>query len=365
MLDGILTRAEVVKRVEGLMRSRRVIGPVARREPECDPPVRYFYEPIARAGDLALDFSYCVYGPKSAVLPPREPLFRFDRSKGRFDVTVELEPRPTALVGVHPCDIHALRLLDRVFSQDVQDEHYAARRAELFIVGVDCPRPCTTGVFCGDLGTNEAEAGFDAMLIPLDAPDAEGGVEYGVRVGTDAGRTWLGGGGVGAAARGNGLARRLDRYRAEKAGAFKRVLAYERTEIPGRLERAYDSLVWEATAQRCYSCGSCNLVCPTCYCFDIQDEPDLASASGRRERCWDGCMLRDFALVAGGHNFRGKPAQRLRHRILRKGAWIERRSGLPGCVGCARCDRACTARISIVEILNQLTEARALSGSAR
>jgi formate hydrogenlyase subunit 6/NADH:ubiquinone oxidoreductase subunit I len=67
-------------------------------------------------------------------------------------------------------------------------------------------------------------------------------------------------------------------------------------------------------------------------------------------------MLHDFALVAGGHNFRGKAAQRLRHRIFRKGAWIEQRTGLTGCVGCARCVRSCTAHISIVEILNQLAE---------
>lgn len=363
MLDGILTQAEVLRRVEGLMQAGCVLGPVARMEPECDPPVRYFYEPIARVADLALDFTYCVYGPKGAVLPPRETLFQFRRQNGGFEAVAALSALPTAVVGVHPCDLHGLRLLDEVFRRDVADEHYAARRAKLFIVGVDCARPCTKGVFCGDLGTNEAESGFDVMLYALGDAESAGERQWGVRIGSDAGRAWLGREG-GSGKRG-AVERRFERYREAKSGAFPPVLALPKAEIPVRLDRAYDSLLWEATAQRCYSCGSCNLVCPTCYCFDIQDEPDLGAASGRRERCWDGCMLRDFALVAGGHNFRAKAGQRLRHRIMRKGTWIERRTGLPGCVGCARCDRACTAHISIVEILNQLAEARELTSSAR
>jgi Fe-S-cluster-containing hydrogenase component 2 len=129
-----------------------------------------------------------------------------------------------------------------------------------------------------------------------------------------------------------------------------------RSRAAALAERSYRSPVWESEAQRCYSCGSCNLVCPTCYCFDIQDENDLPVDTGVRERCWDACMLRDFALVAGNHNFRPQAAQRLRHRVLRKMAWIEGRTGLAGCVGCGRCDRACTARISIVEIMKRLAQ---------
>jgi len=74
-------------------------------------------------------------------------------------------------------------------------------------------------------------------------------------------------------------------------------------------------------------------------------------------RTWDGCQLKTFAVVAGAHNFRSKTASRLRHRIYRKGKWVKEREGIPGCVGCARCDRACTAKISSVEIYNQLAEA--------
>ena len=44
------------------------------------------------------------------------------------------------------------------------------------------------------------------------------------------------------------------------------------------------------------------VVCPTCWCFDIQDEgPD--KNSGERIRLWDSCMFPLFTLHGGrGHN---------------------------------------------------------------
>ena len=41
-----------------------------------------------------------------------------------------------------------------------------------------------------------------------------------------------------------------------------------------------------------------------------------------RLRTWDGCMLADFAAVAGDHNFREQKAARYRHRYYRKGKYV-------------------------------------------
>lgn len=368
-LDAVVTRGNLLERIRALGTSRRLVGPVARKEPRCEPPVRYFYQELADVNDLAIDFPCAVYSPKSVVLPPRETLLVFDRSDGRFHAAPQFDATPTALVGVHPCDLHGIRLLDEVFSGNHRDDHYAVRRANLFIVGIDCPAPCSAGCFCRDTHTNDAESGFDVMLYPLSAspapPDSGGRSDgddasasdgrYGVVFGSEAGRAWLKNGDNLALADRDAV-RHFDSYLAAKHRAFRRALKTPWKEVPDLLNRSYDSLVWQGTAQRCYSCGSCNLVCPTCYCFDIQDENNLALDGGKRERTWDACMLRDFAVVAGGHNFRPDAAQRLRHRIFRKGAWIQRRAGLSGCVGCGRCTRACTAHISIVDILNQLAE---------
>ncbi len=353
MLDRIILHSDLMGLVDELAHKRRIIGPVARDVPECDPPVRYFYEEVDHADQLDLSFNYCVYSPKRFLTPPAETLFAFSPDDEGLAGTPDYDPRPTVLVGIHPCDIHAIRLYDRVFDIEYRDEHYFARREATMIIGLDCRVPCTEGVFCKDMGTNGAEEGFDVMLYPLGTDG--GNVRYGVMFGTSAGREWL------LYSRQSVVPsdddkRTFEKYRAEKETAFPFVLHTRREDLPELLSRSYDSLLWDATARRCYSCGSCNLSCPTCYCFDISDETDLTPGAGRRTREWDGCQLPDFALVSGDHNFRAKTASRLRHRIYRKAVWIQERSGRVGCVGCARCDRACTAKICSVEIYNQLAE---------
>ena len=142
-----------------------------------------------------------------------------------------------------------------------------------------------------------------------------------------------------------------------KQAAFHKRIPVDMRYMPEILGESYDNLVFEATARRCFSCGSCNLVCPTCYCFDVQEDVDWSMSKGERYRKWDGCMLTDFAAVAGGHNFRRRSEDRYRHRYYRKGQFIHDRYGDIACVGCGRCITACTANIANpVEIYNRLLE---------
>lgn len=347
MLDRMIKHEDFLSLVDELGRKRRIVGPVARKD-------RYFYEEVGDAGRLDLSFNYCVFSPRSFLFPATETLFAYKQANGGFTADAVVDSRPTALVGVHPCDVNAIRLLDRVFEKDHRDEHYLTRRRDTLIVAIDCAQPCTEGVFCTDMQTNEATSGFDVMLYPL---GEEGGNQrrFGVVFGTPAGREWMlytRRSAVPTA----GDERDLEKYLRTKAATFRKILKTTADGLPALLDRSYDSLLWEATARRCYSCGSCNLSCPTCYCFNIFDEMDMTLVGGVRKREWDGCQLPKFAEVAGAHNFRPKAASRLRHRIYRKAKWIREQSGQPGCVGCARCDRACTAKISSVEIYNQLAE---------
>lgn len=128
-------------------------------------------------------------------------------------------------------------------------------------------------------------------------------------------------------------------------------------ELPALLEESYDHPIWEEKARLCFSCGSCTLVCPTCYCFDIRDEVNWDLTSGRRLRTWDGCQLRGFALVAGGHNFRADKTDRYRHRYYRKGKYVPEKIGEIACVGCGRCITACVSKIANPpEIYNALLD---------
>lgn len=349
--------------LESLGRTRRLIGPVRREG-------RLFFELVARASELDLVGAQPVYSVKSHLFPPRETLLTYERDGRRFVAHSHVDATPTALIGVRPCDLHAIHLLDHVFDVDRADPHYAARRRAVLLVGLDCASPCGDHAFCADLATNVAPSTFDLMLYPLhdgaiirsarsgtsstqSAQEAGPCEQWIVRVGTQEGRIALEQDDL-TPADGAVEGELLSHYQRLKRAAFPHRLNVPAERLPGILQERFNSPRWRDTASRCYSCGSCNLVCPTCYCFHIDDSVALDGASGSRVREWDGCQLRGFAQVAGGHDFRPDPAQRLRHRVMRKGKWIQDRTGLAGCVGCGRCDLACTAKISIRELFNEL-----------
>ena len=95
-------------------------------------------------------------------------------------------------------------------------------------------------------------------------------------------------------------------------------------------------------------------MCPTCICFDVDDETNLPLSAGSRQRRWDSCQYLDFALVAGPHNFRSERSSRVRHRWLRKFDYLNREYGRPFCTGCGRCTQACTTNIDLTEVLNEI-----------
>ena len=146
----------------------------------------------------------------------------------------------------------------------------------------------------------------------------------------------------------------VERWRSEKVARTTASLDSPIAKFADILDRGGLTPVWQEVASRCYSCGSCNTTCPTCFCFNIDDEFDLTLAAGVRRRSWDSCQLLEFALVAGGHNFREERWQRVRHRWHRKFLYLYRSLGRPYCTGCGRCSRACTADINIVDVSNQL-----------
>ncbi|RLC84832.1 MAG: Ni/Fe hydrogenase subunit beta, partial [Chloroflexi bacterium] len=226
------------------------------------------------------------------------------------------------------------------------DAHYLERRRQTIIVSLECLEPCDEHSFCKSMGTLTADEGYDLHLTDL-------GLAYAVDVATEAGEDLLSRYGTAREATEADI-RRLNEVLSAKWPRFTYRLDFDAAELPALLSTAYNHPIWDELGERCLSCGSCTNVCPTCYCFNVFDEVNMALTEGERRRCWDSCQLDEFARVAGGENFRQDRAARQRHRFMRKGKYLYEKFGMLGCVGCGRCIRTCVAHISIVEGFNTI-----------
>ena len=297
---------------------------------------------IARFEDLILGQPPAHLSAKEFFFPPKEAILRFDLKNNRFEPVIDAPPQ--AVVGLNACDIHALNLMDRVFAHGVPDVNYLSRRSNTIIIGSDCvpDEYC----FCKSLGTMRVDEGFDLFLHR-----AKKG--FLVRVGTEKGAGMLSKG-IKTRKASQGEIKEMERFEGEREASFKTSIDAAPSELPGIYSKSDESGVWDSIGSICTGCGSCNNVCPTCYCFDVRDEMKSSLKEGERVRVWDGCTLEDFAKVAGGHNFRRKRGERLRHRFNRKFNYLTDRFGALFCVGCGRCIRTCLVRINIAEVTNEL-----------
>jgi len=331
-------QAQLSAWVEGLISKTKVLAPQAKDD-------RFDFAPLKRAADLRLDYDVSITPPgRVALLPPREALLRFEGP--RYESVLSAEP--VVLFGVHPYDMVAINQMDRIFSMDNPDAHYLARREAATIVVCDVQN-VSENVFAACMGTATVDDGFDVLLTRT-------GDAYVVDVRTEKGEA-LAEGLDGEPASEADLAARERVWEENRRRLRRHELKVDPAELPELLDRSYDHPVWAEKAKLCFSCGSCVLTCPTCYCFDVQDEVNWDLESGERVRRWDGCMLASFAQVAGGHNFRGEVVDRYRHRYYRKGSYVARKIGQCACVGCGRCITACVAKIAQpVEVYNRLLE---------
>ncbi len=336
---AVLTGSGLRELLARACRKSRLIAPVRRGKTSFD------FEWLDEPDEVQVDYVRTVLPPKKAFLPPRETLLKFERGPHPAAKPL-LDDEPFLLFGIHPCDLKAVNQLDWAMGQrhGIPDPHYLARRKGATIVGLECmpDEYC----FCTSVGSCDTREGADSFLTPIESG-------YLVEVLTEKGERLLkeSGDAREATPKEEAAARA---YVDEKKHRITSEIDADVGELPGLLEPRYDTEVFEQTAERCYSCGTCTNVCPTCFCFDVNDEVGLPPATGRREREYDSCQLLDFAVVAGGHNFRGERVDRVRHRWFRKFVYLLRERGVPFCVGCGRCSKSCTAGISLVDVLNSV-----------
>lgn len=121
-----------------------------------------------------------------------------------------------------------------------------------------------------------------------------------------------------------------------------------------KLKNHHNPKIWQELGKICIECGKCSIVCPTCFCFRIDDQPSLEKNQGFRQRSWDSCFYQEFSEVAGGAKFLKSTAERIHFWYYHKFARIPDEYSFMGCVGCRRCSKVCPVGIDIVEVLKKI-----------
>ncbi|HUI29066.1 MAG TPA: 4Fe-4S dicluster domain-containing protein [Candidatus Acidoferrales bacterium] len=285
---------------------------------------------------------------KRFLYPPKRSLFQMKRNGKSLEFLKETTLRPKyAFIGVRPCELNAILIQDLIFnSEEYGDEDYKLRRKDLFIVAVNCTET-TENCFCSSLKTGpRSKTGFDLALTEV----VNKGEHYFVaEVGSDKGAAVMEQTNPSDATE----QEISDASRLVKHAENKMKKSVETSDLPKILSNNLDHPHWDNIAKRCLTCGNCTMVCPTCFCFAVEDITDITGNKAERVRKWDSCYTMDFSKVAGG-NFRITPKSRYRQWLTHKfSSWMEQ-FGVLGCVGCGRCITWCPVGIDLTAEINSI-----------
>jgi len=285
--------------------------------------------------------------PKDVLFPRSETLLDFTFAKDRDDpgrVKVEvrenLSGESTVVFGGRPCDARGFTMFDRIYlNEKSRDIYYAKRRENTFFITMAC-RNIEDTCFCHWMSSSPCDpAGSDLLAIPvrdglfIKAVSAKGGQLLSSTLMTDG-------------------ADKMDEAEAFCQGATASLgKAPDLSGAPDMIMKTFqDMAFWEGVSAKCLSCGACTYLCPSCYCFTIDDENE--GTHGKRIRSWDNCMSARFTMEASGHNPRPTKAHRMKNRVSHKFSYYPLiHDGTISCCGCGRCIKSCPVGIDIRDIV--------------
>ena len=322
MLAKKIKKSDLGEFVAILARDHDIIAPVMKDG-------QYVFSQVDDEKKVELGFPLTVLPIKKFIYPEKESMFKIE--EGRLKETVP-ETRQ-AFLGLHVCDINGLARLGLALSNDT---YYRARRDNALIIGVSCtPGPAC---FCKSMRANELVPGTWDLYL------ADRGDHYLVASGSEKGRKLL-----------NFPIFEPTEVEVDRIGIdYEEHVRADPKKVWGNILKDHENPVWEETGKRCLGCANCTVVCPLCYCYDVQDVSQVLPDPGERIRCWDSCTLVSFAKVAGGHNFRKDIKSRYRNIYTHKFRTYQDEFGVPACVGCGRCVTFCPAGIDMRETLRRV-----------
>ncbi len=336
MSEKVLQKANWSSFVQALADARELWFPVK------DGPI-YKFAPYSGDVDAGLEeYAYSSVPPKAVVLPQTETMFLYQ--VGDKETSLPEEKKEKVVLGARPCDARAMDIVDRVFQWDEDDPYYLENRNKTAVIGLACNEPFVN-CFCTSLdGSPGSTQGLDVLMVDL-------GDKYYLRSVTDKGSRILGDA-ESALEDASGEGSQAEEIIKEAEGKIKRSIDTE--GIREKLEEGWEAPLWDEVSRACLGCGACTFLCPTCHCFDIQDE--VEGFDGRRCRMWDSCMFGEYTLHTSGHNPRPSRKERTRNRISHKYRYYVEKFDKIACVGCGRCITSCPVNIDILDILSRVKE---------
>ena len=286
---------------------------------------------------------------KRHLYPVEMVTFKAKKENGAFQLErVEHPVQRKAFFGVRPCDLSAIKVLDKVLLGGPFVDHvYKANRENTLIIVANCTRTSDT-CFCASLDTGpRAKDGYDLALTEiidskghrfLVTSDSTKGEEIISKLGLEE-----------ASEEDVQLVRSI--YDEVRSKQTRKVYVENVKEI---LYENMDSPRWEDLDKRCLGCGNCTMVCPTCFCTTVYDYTSFTGDEAWRVRLIDSCFTLDYSYIHGG-SIRKERKFTYRHWLTHKYATWQDQFGVLGCVGCGRCITWCPVGIAINEEVNYFT----------
>ena len=293
-----------------------------------------------------MGYTLSTLSPKSILFPQTQKILETSLDESVTDHHVFTPPKqdlsPKAVIGIRPCDAKAVQLVKLNFdTQEYRDPYWCDAYEATTFVGLASNTPSIYD-FSTSAGSGPfEEEGLDVLLVDC-------GDHYLAKVLTDKGKSFLDAAGFNTPADPEKAALTIKEKKETAEKAILSTIKTDKIKTKTVLD-LYHAPFWEDLAFSCISCGTCAYVCPTCWCFDIQDETRGLKVS--RIRNWDSCMPALFTKHASGHNPREEKTQRVRQRFMHKLKYFEEKydQGIM-CIGCGRCVENCPVNIDIRQV---------------
>ena len=341
---GILSRS-VIDQWPGalLAEGRMVIAPVAVEGPAGQAQAgKTQYCLLTSKAPLSTGLGHGLprISPKDAWFPRSEPILQITREGRDISVADPNLKFPSVVVfGARPCDAAAPEILAPLFGWSSHDVFFEQRRRQVVLVVLACDQAVDEACFCTSVGVDPTgEQVGDVLLTPL--PDGRFLAEAHTAAGENILAPLLRPG----ADTGEEAAPDMHEYRQKIRGNIPH--RFDPQRVRHALENHFESPLWQQWAQACLACGTCAFTCPTCHCFDIQDE--MHGNHGIRQKNWDACTLPLFTLHTSGHNPRPDQGSRWRQRLSHKFRYYPEKFDQLLCTGCGRCIRNCPAGMDML-----------------